>query len=205
MNLSNRITAGRLFAGPLLLGVAAARWRWLFVALLAVALASDALDGWLARRRDEVTTLGARLDSWADLGVTLSGILGGVWLFWDVVRPEAVWVGLYLGSWLLPTVMSVAKYGRTPSYHSRLAKLTAILAAPGALLLLGGWPWLFRIAACAGVVEAAEEVAMTALLPTWQANVAGLRLALALRREQTGAPTGRAAGERAAGRRGPGE
>ena len=189
-NLANRLTASRLLAGPLLVWAAAYGWRGPFLVVLALALLSDAVDGWLARRRNEASELGARLDSWADLSLAVCGVGGGVWLFGDVVRGEAAFIGLFVASWLLPIFVAWIKYRRLPSYHSRLAKLAAVVAGPGAVVLLaGGSPWLFRVAALLTAIEAGEEIAMTAVLRSWHANVPGLRQALALRRAELSAPT----------------
>lgn len=186
-NLANWLTGSRLLAGPLLLAAAALGWRTFFLVVLAAALVSDAVDGWLARRRNQTSALGARLDSWADLGVAICGVLGGTWLWTEVVRREAAFVGLFFASWLLPVLFSLIKYRRIPSYHSRLAKLAAIVAGPSALVLLGGGStWFFRIASLVVLVEAAEETVMTAVLPSWHANVSGLRRALEIRRAERG-------------------
>jgi len=69
MNLPNRITMGRVLLVPLL--VLLALWQFpghdvLAALLIIVAAISDTLDGKLARRLNQVTTLGKFLDPLAD-------------------------------------------------------------------------------------------------------------------------------------------
>jgi CDP-diacylglycerol--glycerol-3-phosphate 3-phosphatidyltransferase len=76
LNLPNLLTAFRIFLVPLVVVVLLTEFqfeRWLFVSrealavgLFLVASLTDLLDGYLARRRGEVTTLGQLLDPIAD-------------------------------------------------------------------------------------------------------------------------------------------
>ena len=70
MNLPNALTLSRIFLVPLLLTVLltknAPQKEFLAVAIVLVAAATDSLDGYLARRRGQVTTLGMLLDPIAD-------------------------------------------------------------------------------------------------------------------------------------------
>ena len=71
MNLPNALTVSRIFLIPILLAVLLTRnlvvgkelWA---SAILLLAGATDSLDGYFARRRDQVTTLGMLLDPVAD-------------------------------------------------------------------------------------------------------------------------------------------
>ena len=69
MNLPNALTALRIFLVPWLVVLLLTRtqWGW-FLGLLVftIAVITDYFDGWLARRRNEQTTLGAMLDPLAD-------------------------------------------------------------------------------------------------------------------------------------------
>ncbi|MCS6886390.1 MAG: CDP-diacylglycerol--glycerol-3-phosphate 3-phosphatidyltransferase [Acidobacteriota bacterium] len=75
MNLPNSLTILRIFLVPLLVVVLLTRlsedWfgisqQTLGVALFLLAALTDLLDGWLARRRGQITTLGTLLDPIAD-------------------------------------------------------------------------------------------------------------------------------------------
>src|SRR5262245_34213759 len=81
MNIANRITVSRIVLVPVF--VAALLYyspepTWLLAAALAIyllACTSDAVDGLVARKRGEITTLGKYIDPIADKLLLLSGFL----------------------------------------------------------------------------------------------------------------------------------
>jgi len=69
MNLPNALTALRIFLVPWLVVLLLTRteWGWfLGIVVFTIAVITDYFDGWLARKRNEQTTLGAMLDPLAD-------------------------------------------------------------------------------------------------------------------------------------------
>jgi phosphatidylglycerophosphate synthase len=181
-SLPNAFTATRLALVPVLLLLAAANSPHAFVAVLAVAFATDAIDGWLARRFRLESPLGAKLDSRADMALWLSLPIATWLLRPDFVRAEAVSIGVLLASLALPLGAGLAKFGRVPSYHTWLAKGTAIVLS-GAMLstYLSGPLWPFRLATALAVSSAIEEVLITALLPELHADVRTWRAAQRIR------------------------
>ena len=75
-NLANIITVLRILAAPILLWLVVAddgawgAWRVLAAALFIVAIATDGLDGAIARKRNLVTTSGVLMDPIADKALT---------------------------------------------------------------------------------------------------------------------------------------
>jgi CDP-diacylglycerol---glycerol-3-phosphate 3-phosphatidyltransferase len=73
MNLPNTLTLARIFLVPLVVAVLLTKksqdwtyWGWGAASLFLAAALTDLLDGYLARRRKQVTTLGRLLDPIAD-------------------------------------------------------------------------------------------------------------------------------------------
>ena len=66
MNLPNGLTLSRILLVPALVAFLLARYETLGLAVFIVGAITDLLDGWLARRRNQVTTLGKLLDPLAD-------------------------------------------------------------------------------------------------------------------------------------------
>ena len=62
MTLPNKITIGRSILGPLFLFLLLNFSEYLSIAVMFIQIITDALDGYLARRRREVTVLGRNLD-----------------------------------------------------------------------------------------------------------------------------------------------
>lgn len=194
-HLPNAFTATRLALVPVLLLLAAAGASGAFVALLAVAFATDALDGFLARRLRLESELGARLDSRADLALWLALPIATWLLRPDFVRAELANIALLLASLALPLAAGLAKFGRVPSYHTWLAKGTAVALA-GAMLaiFLAGPLWPLRVATGLALLCALEEVAITALLTGPRADVRSWRAALRVRAAQATRSTTPSAG-----------
>lgn len=187
LNAANLLSGFRLLCAPLLLLLA---WRGAtapFLALFAVGLASDVLDGALARRLGQETALGARLDQWADFALWIALPIGAWWLWPEIILREQAFIALAVACMVLPTVVAYARYRAVPGYHTWSVKTGAILmgvAAP--LLLVFDQSWPFRLAALFQIVCAIDELGITALLPECRNDVASVFHAARLRRGAVG-------------------
>jgi CDP-diacylglycerol--glycerol-3-phosphate 3-phosphatidyltransferase len=172
VTIPNALSAFRLAAAPVLLVIAWFGDTPLFVALFALGLLSDVLDGVLARRLGQETEFGARLDQWADFALWNSLPLAAWWLWPEVLRREAAYVVTALCCLLLPTAIAFAKYRSVPGYHTWTAKLSAVLmgvAVP--LLLFFDLAWPFRVATLFLLLAAMDELGITLLLPECRHDV----------------------------------
>ena len=177
--LPNFLSASRLILVPVLLVFA---WRQMptpFLVCYGVALLSDALDGWLARRNRQTSVLGAALDSSADFALRLTLPFAAWWLWPDLIRREAWFIAAAIAGTVLPDAFGLLKYRRLLSYHTRLAKLSAVLMGPSLLVLfLDGPAGFFRLSAMVVVITGLEELAITAVSPRWRSNVPSIWHAL---------------------------
>src|SRR5688572_28703626 len=110
LNLPNALSALRLVCVPVLLLLAWHGALALFLVGFALGLASDVLDGVLARRLGQVSDFGARLDQWGDFALWLSLPLAAWWLWPEIIRREAAYVVVALVCMLLPTAIAYLKY-----------------------------------------------------------------------------------------------
>ena len=104
MNLPNALTGLRILLVPLLVVVLLTRWRhglFLGAGIFGLAVLTDYLDGYLARRRNQVTRLGILLDPIADKLLTASAFISLVelnavpaWMVLIIVGRELVITGL---------------------------------------------------------------------------------------------------------------
>jgi len=103
-NLPNTLTLTRIFLVPLLVVVLLTRtenWELIGAAIFGVAALTDWLDGYLARRRHQVTTLGTMLDPVADKVLTSAAFISLVemnlvpaWMVVVIVAREFAVMGL---------------------------------------------------------------------------------------------------------------
>jgi len=170
VTLANRITLIRLALIPVLCGVIlfhspAHPWtRPLALCLYATAAATDALDGWVARRFNQRTRLGMRLDPLADkLLINLGFVFiaanpafdPGVPLWFPLpimVRDIIVVIGaLLLNSYVGPVVIKVRISGKlTTIFHNG----TLFFALAGAPFL----PWALWLTAAFTIVSCAHYI-----------------------------------------------
>ena len=182
MNVPNALSALRIALVPVLLALAWHRAVVPFAIVFALGLATDVLDGILARRLGQVTELGARLDQWGDFALWLSLPLAAWWLWPDIIVREAPWVVAALVCMVAPTAIAYAKYRAVPGYHTWSVKLGSVamgIAVP--LLLLFDFPWPFRAAALWQVVCAIDELSITWQLSECRNDVPSLFHARRLR------------------------
>ncbi len=146
-SLPNLISLGRLVLVPIIVSlIIQPEWQLAFV-LFVVAGLSDAVDGWLAKRFDLRTELGAYLDPIADKALLVSiyvslaviGVLPAT-LVVLVVSRDVMIVGAVMIAWLLDKPMEIR-----PLLVSKLNTLaqiafaSAVLAAKAFAFPLGMW------------------------------------------------------------------
>lgn len=183
LNVPNSLSALRIACVPVLLLLAWHGSVTPFVIVFGLGLATDVLDGVLARRLGQVTDFGARLDQWGDFALWLSLPLAAWWLWPEIIVREAPYVALALVCMLLPTAIAYAKYRAVPGYHTwpvKLGSLAMGISVP--LLLLFDFAWPFRVAALWQVVCAIDELAITWLLTECHNDVSTAFHAIRIRR-----------------------
>ena len=184
MNLPNTITLGRIFLVPLLVVVLLTKFdgrSWFGVsnevlgaAIFATASLTDWLDGFLARRRGQVTGLGQWMDPLADKLLVTAALVSLV----QLSLAPAWMVAVILGREFAVTVLRSVVHARghvlpaSPIGKVKLvAQVTAILAlilgreslaqnaSASSLILLGQFAlWVATIAALVSAVDYSRRV-----------------------------------------------
>jgi CDP-diacylglycerol--glycerol-3-phosphate 3-phosphatidyltransferase len=171
--IANGLSYLRLGSTPVLLGLAWFQWSKVYFWLLLLALATDAVDGRIARRFGQASAEGAQLDSRADLAVILS-VPVGVWmLFPEFVRRHDALVTAIVAVHVLTYAVGLVKWQRLPSYHTWGTKAAAVLL--GATVLLLFWveriEWLLYPAAAVAFCSYIDEIFITLTLRQWESDV----------------------------------
>lgn len=143
--------------------------RALLVALVAVGVASDVVDGWWARRRGQTSARGARLDSAADLALSAAmaiavlvavDLRASAWLWWTIGAITA----------LRATVLAVtyARFRASSFAHTWANKAAGAAISLAVLHALAtaelGGP-LTALACAVAAVAAGDELIMAATAP----------------------------------------
>lgn len=168
----NALSGLRLALAPVGLIVAWSGEARGYQAIFAVAVATDFLDGWLARRLGAESALGVRLDALADMATYLGLFFAVAWLWPEFIADHFELLVAGFVVYVPGYAFGFFKYGRLPAYHSWAGKASAVGMALGMLLwFAGGAQWPFTAALGFALLSGMEQVAMTALLPRWRSPV----------------------------------
>jgi CDP-diacylglycerol---glycerol-3-phosphate 3-phosphatidyltransferase len=174
MNLPNSLTVLRIFFVPLLVVVLLTRqpnfdfWGlpihfevW-GVLILLMAAATDVMDGYIARKRREVTTLGILLDPIADKLLISAAFISLVqmglvpaWMVVIIIGREFIVVGLREIASVEGLVIPASPLGKTKMILQVLAGCAVILTAKHSSLKLLGivLMWLVVLSAVASAIH----------------------------------------------------
>ncbi|MDP9048836.1 MAG: CDP-alcohol phosphatidyltransferase family protein, partial [Bacteroidota bacterium] len=173
----NFLTLYRLVAVPLLLVLVFNHRFDLFRWLLVVSFLTDAVDGYLARKFNAISKLGATLDSIAD-DLTIAVAIIAVFVSRpDFIKQEVVLIVIMSALYLVQIVLALIRYGKISGFHVYTAKVAAVLQ--GAFILLffflsnPVYP-LFYVMSILTIIDLAEEITLVFLLPKWKVNVKGV-------------------------------
>ncbi len=123
LNIPNILSLYRIIIFPVLLFSLFMKYESLFVWLICISLITDILDGWIARRFNMQTEIGAKLDSIADVGTYIAAIIG-VFVFKSAeFQPYLFSFGLFIGLFVFSNLLSLIKFGRFPSLHLYSSKI----------------------------------------------------------------------------------
>ncbi|MBL0690651.1 MAG: CDP-diacylglycerol--glycerol-3-phosphate 3-phosphatidyltransferase [Alphaproteobacteria bacterium] len=113
MNIPTMITLCRIFSLPLLVYLAYHyNWVW-FTIVFSIAAFSDFIDGWVARKFNKVTRLGAVLDQLADK-IFLTPVMMLLLIFIDL--PIIIWIPFIILVIRDLWVMGLRDYGSSKNY-----------------------------------------------------------------------------------------
>lgn len=175
-HLPNLITLGRLVLVPaIIVAIVQSRWPEAFAIFLLAGL-SDAIDGFLAKRLDARTELGAHLDPIADKALIVSIFVTLVvrdvlpaWITVLVVSRDVMIVGAILVSWLMTKPVAIRPLAISKLNTAAQIAFAAYVLAAKAF----GWPLetLFQLAmwSVAGLTAASA----LAYLMQWFAHMTG--------------------------------
>lgn len=171
-NVPNIICIARIVGIPFSLWLAwkdLPSWYILFIFIL---LASDLIDGRIARSWNQRTTLGARLDSLADILLYTSFIPALWWLekqYALAAMPVAIGVAV---SYAILFIACMVRFRKVPSFHTRGAKLAWGLMLLGVVTAALGYAvWPLMVALAWVIVVNIEALLITFTITHWRADV----------------------------------
>jgi CDP-diacylglycerol--glycerol-3-phosphate 3-phosphatidyltransferase len=185
LNWPNAVTSIRILLAPVLLLLGWLDMPYWLLATLMVSEFTDVLDGFLARRLNQITKLGSKLDSWGDFTVYSSIAVAAWWMWPDKVVENALWFGLMIASFTCPALLGFIKFRKLTSYHTLSVKVSVVATILSYVMLFYlDMQWPFKIAALMCTYAALEEMTITLLIQQPQMNIRSVLTAWRLRQEQ---------------------
>lgn len=182
-NWPNLVSFIRILLAPVLLVLALNHQPVWFVLVLIFSEFTDVLDGFLARRLNQISALGSHLDSWGDFFI-YSTLAISAWIMWpEIVRREWIYFLLIVFSFTAPVLVGLIKFRVLTSYHTWGVKLAVAVTVIAYVLLFMQWlDWPFRFAAIFCLLAAIEETAITLVMAEQHEDVRTIWQALRFNR-----------------------
>jgi CDP-diacylglycerol---glycerol-3-phosphate 3-phosphatidyltransferase len=155
VTLPDQLTVARVLAVPVVVVLFAWDFRhhaYAATVVFAVAMATDQLDGWLARRRNQISAIGTLLDPIADKVLVMAALVmlvgervAPAWMVAAIVARELLVSGLRLAAIERHVVMAARDLGKLKAWSQAVAVAIGGLAAAGAWSDRVAW-WALLIA-----------------------------------------------------------
>lgn len=179
LKIPNLVSSIRILIAPVLFMFAFLGMEYWFLGGLIFSGFTDVLDGFLARKLNMNTPLGAHLDSWGDFTI-YSTMAVCAWILWpEITQREILYYALILFSFLLPTLVGLVKFGKLTGYHTWSVKVAVFMTFVGYIALyseLASWPFVLASILC--VIAGSEEILITLILREERTDVRSIIAAL---------------------------
>jgi len=179
-NIADWFSFYRIAAAPFLLLLVVLDQREIFTWFLLISYCTDMIDGYLARKLKISSPRGSQLDSIGDQLTFLVGLIGLMKFEFYFIKENYVFILIAFIPYIFQMLLAFFKYGKATSFHTYLAKLSAITQGIFILWLLFFGPiyWLFYVMIILGLLETLEEVILIFMYKKWVSGVKGIYWAL---------------------------
>ena len=174
-NIADWFSFYRIFAVPILIVFIWLGERELFSWFMMISYATDAIDGYLARKLGISSARGSQLDSYGDQLTLIIALFGLLIFEYDFMRENFVLIGVAFVPYIIQMLIAFRKYGKATAFHTYLAKISAIVQSAFVLWILFFGPvyWLFYTMIILGVIETLEEITLIFMYDEWVEGVKG--------------------------------
>jgi len=186
LTIPNILSLYRLFMFPVILLMLALKQEMVYAILVVISLNTDVWDGFIARRFNQQTAIGARIDSLADIGVYITALTGITIFKINEIGPDAWLYYVFVASYVITHLSPLIKFGKIQSFHLWSIKFAGYLQGIFFILLffVGYIPIYFYLMVNISLLAFMESLIVQLLIPEMRSNVKGLYWVLKERRKQ---------------------
>ena len=176
LTIPNLLSFYRILSFPVIFYFAWTNRESIYFILLIISLITDVLDGFIARRFNMQSEFGARLDSFADIGMYIVAIVGVICFKSQDITPYTVSLYLFVSLLILPEVISFIKFRTFPSLHLYSAKIAGCFMGAFffTLFIFGFYPLFYYLMLMTGILSFLEEIVVMLVIPEMKSDVKGL-------------------------------
>lgn len=174
--IPNILSLYRILIFPFILYLIINAKESLFAIFITISLVTDILDGLIARIFKMQTAIGAKLDSWADLGTYILAFFAIYFFKWDEIKPYSFILIVFALVMLLSYILVFFKFKGLIGLHTYMFKITGYVqgAFIVALFLWGFNVWHYYFSISWGLLACIEEIIIILILSRPASNVKGL-------------------------------
>jgi CDP-diacylglycerol--glycerol-3-phosphate 3-phosphatidyltransferase len=149
-------------------------------------LTTDVLDGWIARRFNQITEIGSRIDALADSGTYILALTGIIVFKLEEFMQYPVSFFIFIGLFILARLVSLIKFRRSYSYHTYITKIAGYVQGIFFIVLfvIDFYPWFYYIMIFSGIVAFTEVIIISLVLSKPESDIKGLYWVLKNRMEK---------------------
>lgn len=175
-NIADWFSFYRIASAPLLLFLVSLDQRLIFAILLFVSYLTDTIDGFLARKFKISSPRGSQLDSFGDQITLIVGLIGLFYFETNFIKNNLILIIVAFIPFIIQMVMAYLKYGKATSFHTYLAKLSAVLQSTFILFSLFFSPesLMFYLMIGVSLLETFEEIILIFKYDEWVSDVKGI-------------------------------
>ena len=179
-NIADWFSFYRVLIAPVLLAFIWFDLRLVFTWFLLISYATDAIDGYLARKLKITSPRGSQLDSFGDQITLIIGLIGLFYFETYFIKNNLILILIAFIPYVVQMLIAYRKYGKATAFHTYLAKLSAVLQSLFILWSLFFSPEyvLFYIMIVIGLLETIEEIMLIFMYDHWASDVKGIYWAL---------------------------
>lgn len=174
--IPNILSLYRIVIFPFILWLILSGQENLFSLFITISLVSDILDGLIARAFHLQTRIGARLDSWADLGTYILAFMAIYFFKWNAISEHAFMLIIFASVMVISYAIVFLKFGALIGMHTYMFKVTGYMqgAFIVSLFLWGFYAIPYYICLGWGTLACIEEILIMLVLEKPRSNVRGL-------------------------------
>lgn len=176
LTIPNILSLYRLLVFPLIILLIILGKETAYAVFLVISLNTDVWDGWIARRFNQRTDIGAKLDSLADIGVYVAALSGIIHFKIDLLGSDAWLFYLFVCCYVIVTLSPLIKFGKIQSFHLYSIKLGGYLQGIFFMLLffVDYFPLYFYLMVNVSLLAFLENLTIQLILPEMKSDVKGL-------------------------------